>query len=55
MSAPFVSALAGLLASQGLSVDRIRPRMEATAADLGPAGEDPYFGYGRINANSAVE
>ena len=57
MSAPFVSALAGLLASRdpGLSADQIRQRMEATAMDLGPAGEDPYFGYGRINANSAVE
>jgi subtilisin family serine protease len=57
MSAPFVSALAGLLDSRDpfLSASQIRHRMEATASDLGPARKDPYFGYGRINANSAVE
>jgi thermitase len=56
MSTPFVSALAGLLASQGIyTADQIRHRMEATAADLGPAGKDPYYGHGRINANNAVE
>lgn len=54
MAAPFVTALAGLLASQGMSADRIRHRMEATAADLGPAGADPYFGHGRIDADRAV-
>jgi thermitase len=55
MSTPFVSALAGLLASQGIyTVDQIRHRMEATAADLGPAGVDPYYGHGRIDADRAV-
>jgi thermitase len=54
MSAPFVSALAGLLASQGMSASSIRQRMQATATDLGPAGKDSYYGYGRINADSAV-
>ncbi|CAN5529438.1 S8 family peptidase [soil metagenome] len=54
MSAPFVSALAGLLASQGMHANQIRRRMEATAADLGPKGADPYYGHGRIDANRAV-
>lgn len=56
MSAPFVSALAGLLASQDIyTADQIRQRMQATAADLGPAGKDSFFGHGRIDANNAVE
>ncbi|CAN5806981.1 hypothetical protein BH20ACT12_BH20ACT12_12820 [soil metagenome] len=54
MSAPFVSGLAGLLASQGMSADSIRQRMQATAKDLGSAGDDPRFGHGRINADAAV-
>ena len=54
MSAPFVSGLAGLLASQGMSADSIRQRMEATAEDLGPAGDDPHYGHGRIDADNAV-
>jgi thermitase len=54
MSAPFVSGLAGLLASQGMSADSIRQRMEANAKDLGPAGDDPSFGHGSIDADNAV-
>ena len=54
MSAPFVSGLAGLLASQGMPADSIRQRMQATAKDLGPAGDDPRFGHGRIDADNAV-
>ena len=53
-SAPFVSALAGLLASEGKTASEIRQRMQTTATDLGPAGDDPTFGHGRINANRAV-
>jgi thermitase len=54
MSAPFVSGLAGLLASQGLSANSIRQRMQSSARDLGPPGHDPYFGHGRIDADNAV-
>ena len=54
MSAPFVSGLAGLLASQGMSADSIRQRMQESAKDLGPAGYDPLYGHGRINADNAV-
>jgi thermitase len=53
-SAPFVSGLAGLLASQGKSAYAIRQRMQESAVDLGPAGKDPRFGHGRINADNAV-
>jgi thermitase len=54
MSAPFVSGLAGLLASQGMSADSIRQRMQTTAKDLSPAGQDPRYGHGRIDAANAV-
>jgi thermitase len=53
-SAPFVSALAGLLASQGKGAGEIRQRMQSTATDLGPAGDDPKYGHGRIDASRAV-
>ena len=54
LSAPFVSGLAGLLASQGKSAYAIRQRMQESAVDLGPAGKDSRFGHGRINADNAV-
>jgi thermitase len=54
MSAPLVSGLAGLLASRGMSGDSSRQRMLASAKDLGPAGDDPRFGHGRIDADNAV-
>lgn len=54
MASPNTAALAGLLASQGLNKKQIRGRIQATAKDLGPAGRDPYYGYGRIDAARAV-
>lgn len=54
-SAPFVSGLAGLLASEGLSADEIRKRIETGAADAGKRGRDPYYGHGRINAFASVK
>jgi len=53
-SAPFVSALAGLLASEGETADQIRQRIQSTATDLGPDGDDPRYGHGRINAARAI-
>jgi len=53
-SAPFVSALAGLLASKGKTASEIRQRMQSTATDLGASGVDPRFGHGRINAKRAL-
>jgi thermitase len=60
MAAPFVSGVANLLASADswtaprLSAAEIRRRIESTACDLGPAGRDEQFGWGRVNAYSAV-
>lgn len=54
MAAPHVAGLAALLGSQGLNKDWIRYRIEATATDLGTAGKDQFYGYGRINAQAAV-
>jgi hypothetical protein len=31
-----------------------RPKLKATADDLGPPGVDPVYGYGRVNAYGAV-
>lgn len=53
-AAPFVSALAGLLASKGKTASEIRQRMQSTATDLGPDGKDPSYGHGRIDAAGAV-
>jgi len=55
MAAPHVSALAGLLASQGRGRDSIETRITDTAVDLGPRGRDPYYGAGRISAERAVQ
>jgi thermitase len=55
MAAPHVSALAGLLASQGRSPKAIRDRILRTALDLGPDGRDPYYGEGRIRAGLATK
>lgn len=54
MSAPHVTALAGLLASQGRGPYQIRKRILGTAVDLGPRGWDSYYGAGRINADRAT-
>lgn len=53
-STPEITALAGLLSAQGLTDDEVRTRMQGTATDLGPRGDDPLYGHGRINAAAAV-
>ena len=55
MAAPHVSALAGLLASQGRGPKAIRDRILRTALDLGPDGRDSYYGKGRIRADLATK
>jgi thermitase len=56
MACPHAAGLAGLLLSQDptLTNQQVRQLMAATAQDLGSAGLDSYFGYGRINAYSAL-
>ena len=63
MAAPQVSGLAALLFAVGVKDtngdgrvnDEIRSIIESTADDLGTAGWDRQFGWGRINVNKAVE
>lgn len=56
MAAPYVAGLAALIWSRdpGLSADQVQRIMESTAVDLGVAGEDPEYGWGRIDAGSAL-
>ncbi len=57
MAAPHVSGLAALLLSinNALSPDEVRDIIEQTADDLGSPAWDQYYGYGRIDAYSALE
>lgn len=56
MAAPFVSGLAALLLADNplLEPNDVRRIIRFSAEDLGSAGFDPYFGYGRIDAYSAL-
>jgi len=56
MASPHVAGLAGLLLSKnsGLTNEQVRQILAGTAQDLGESGHDSYFGYGRINALSAL-
>lgn len=56
MSAPFVSGVAALIRTAHPTLDRVQIEyaLTSTAVDLGPAGRDPDFGYGRLDAYKAV-
>ena len=55
MATPQAAGLAAVLYANGLtSADAVLARMEQTADDLGPAGRDDAFGFGRINAYRAL-
>lgn len=56
LSTPMVTGLAGLLFSQDAERTNslVKQRIESTAVDLSPAGVDPAFGFGRIDAFRAV-
>lgn len=53
---PHVTGLAALLKSfdPSLTNDGIRDIITSTADDLGPEGWDDHYGFGRINAHSAL-
>ena len=55
-SAPMVSGIVALMRSvdPGLTPTEAADMLESTAQDLGPAGWDPDFGYGLVNASAAV-
>ncbi|BCY13908.1 S8 family serine peptidase [Actinoplanes sp. L3-i22] len=56
MASPHVAALAALLkaAQPSLTPDQIEQAMEKSAVDLGTAGKDNDFGYGRVDAVAAL-
>jgi subtilisin family serine protease len=55
-ASPLVAGVAALVASENpsLSNTQIVAILEQTADDIGAVGYDPLFGYGRVNAFSAV-
>jgi len=56
MAAPHVSALAALIlaAHPNYTPEQVRNVIRSSAYDLGDAGFDVYFGYGRIDAAAAL-
>jgi hypothetical protein len=57
MAAPYVTGVIALMLSANpqLSVDEIEKALQQTAVDLGPAGQDNIYGWGRVNALDAVK
>ena len=60
MAAPHASATAALVIASGIlgshpTPEAIERRLETTAHDLGPAGPDPHYGWGRIDAARATD
>jgi hypothetical protein len=53
-AAPHVSGVAALLVGKGLRGQAAVKRILDTAVDLGPAGDDPEYGNGLVNARAAV-
>jgi thermitase len=53
-AAPFVSGAAALLMSRGASNSAAVSALSAGADDLGTAGWDQYYGWGRLNAYRAL-
>ena len=57
LAAPHVSGTLALLLSacSGMTVDQQAQALRNSALDLGDAGPDPIFGYGRIDALAALD
>jgi hypothetical protein len=57
MATPHVAGLAALLLSKNpaLTNEQIRQIIRLAATDLGPIGKDRDFGFGRIDANKAMQ
>jgi thermitase len=57
MACPHVTALAALIRSANplLKNTEVMDIMRKSAKDIGPAGKDPYFGYGLIDVVKAVQ
>ncbi|HET6404821.1 MAG TPA: S8 family serine peptidase [Candidatus Thermoplasmatota archaeon] len=56
MAAPHVTGVVLLIKTlnPSMTYSQVDSRLKSTAVDLGPAGHDSTFGYGRINAAAAV-
>jgi serine protease len=56
MASPHVAAVAALLrsADPSLTPDQVESALESSATDLGAAGRDDDYGYGRIDAAAAL-
>lgn len=54
LAAPIVSGVAALLFARGYSNREVRDRLLRFADDIGPAGPDYLYGYGRVNALRAL-
>ena len=55
MATPQATGLAAMLYATGMTDDdAVLARLQSTVDDLGPAGQDPEFGAGRINAFRAI-
>jgi thermitase len=56
MSTPLVAGVMALVRAQNPAWSRtvVEQRVLSTSVDLGPKGRDDYFGYGRVDARSAV-
>ena len=56
-SSPLVAGVAALMmaASPSLDGSQIESLLYSTAVDLGAAGRDPFYGYGRVDAAAAVQ
>lgn len=56
MAAPHVSGLAALVLAHRttLTPDEVMLAIAVSAEDLGAAGNDPLFGFGRVNASGAM-
>jgi thermitase len=56
-ASPVAAGVAALMmaANPSLTGAKIEQALFSTAVDLGTAGRDPYFGYGRVNAAAAVQ
>jgi lantibiotic leader peptide-processing serine protease len=57
MAAPHAAGVAALIVGKNggqISPSTLLAKLRASADDLGKPGQDPYYGYGRVNADRAV-
>ena len=63
MAAPHVAGVAALIIASSTVTDtngnwiydEVRARLNSTATDLGATGKDTQYGYGLVNAATAVQ